>query len=146
MADITATPGAAIASNTPQAIIDNRADFYTFFTVAGGTKLLLSVPQWTKITLRLETAGPVAVGTREQLDPVASGKGRLLPTDEDVVMMLGPNTRFFYAATGLQRVAIHVEAVPWLQAIFEALRAIHKVTGSGGGRAGTSAPALRRGC
>lgn len=113
-----------MSSSTPQAIVDNRADYYTFFTVASETRLLLSLPQWTKVTVELETAGPVAIGTRQQLDPVASGRGAMLSTDQPFEMLLGPNTRLYYAATGIHRVTIKVEAIPWMQSIYAAISAL----------------------
>jgi len=134
-----------IASTTPQATVDNRADLYAVFTKAEGTSLLVSVPQWTKLTLRLETAGPVAVGTREQLDPVGSGKGRLLPTNEDVVVIIGPNTRFFYASTGFHRISVHIEAIPWLQSIFEAIKGLAKIV-STPSKPASSPPPTKRNC
>lgn len=132
-----------MADATPQSTIDNRADLYVLFTVAGGTRLLVSVPQWTKITLRLETAGPVSVGTREQLDPTGSGKGRLLPTNEDVIVNLGPNTRFYYAAESLQRVSVHIEAIPWLQAIHEAVKGVARAAAAPKTPASVASPPKR---
>jgi hypothetical protein len=100
-----------------QSITDNRADYYNFLTKTGSTQLLLSLPQWTKITMRLNTAGPVVVGTREQLDPVISGKGAPLVTDQEFEMLIGPNTRVYYFATGINSVTIKVEAIPWMLTI-----------------------------
>jgi hypothetical protein len=109
---------------TPQATSDNRSDYYTIFTKAGGTQTLVQVPQYAKITFELETAGPVSVGTRAQLDPVGSGKGALLTTDKEFEMLVGPNTTIYYAATGLHRVKVKIEAIPWLRTLNEGLLAI----------------------
>jgi len=100
---------------------DLRSDVYTIFTKAGGTKLILSVPYWSKLTFRLESAGPVAIGTREDLQPVNSGKGRLLPTGADVVVTVPPNNRVYMASTSMNRVSIQVETFPFLGAILTQL-------------------------
>jgi hypothetical protein len=94
----------------------------TFFTTTFGTSLLLyAAEDWVNITLRLETAGPVTVSTREDVVPVLSGKGRLLPTDTDVTFTLPRGDRLFIAAESVQRVAFTVEPVPWLGQILMAM-------------------------
>jgi hypothetical protein len=92
---------------------------YTHFTRVGGTALLYSCPanDWIEIILRLESAGPVAVGTTEDLAPPTTGKGRLLPLNEDVRFTLPPGGRFFIAASAINRVAVEIQPFPWLAQI-----------------------------
>jgi hypothetical protein len=101
-----------------------KTDVYTYLTVPGPTQLLLSLPHWSVVTLRLETAGPVSVGTREDLSPVGSGKGRLLPANEDIRIVMVPLTRLYIAADAVQRVAIQVEPYPWLFEILNAVKGV----------------------
>jgi len=101
-----------------------KTDVYTYFTAPGGTSLLLSLPHWSLVTLRLESAGPVTVGTREDLRPVGSGKGRLLPSNEDVKIVMVPLTRLYISADSLQRVSVQVEPYPWLFEILTAIRSV----------------------
>lgn len=103
---------------------------YTVFTEAGKTKLVLSTQQWTKVTLRLESAGPVAFGTSEDLMPVSSGKGRLLPTGQDVEVVMVPQTRLYLSADSFQRVGIQVEPYPWMWELFNKLKSLAPSIGS----------------
>ena len=105
-----------------------KTDVYTFFTKSSGTTLLLSLPNWSLVTLRLESAGPVAVGTIESLTPVGT-KGRLLPVNEDIKIVMVPLTRLFIAADSLQRVAVQVEPYPWLFEILNAVKALPSLLG-----------------
>jgi len=99
-------------------------NIYTVFTTPGQTDLLLSLPNWSLITLRLESPGPVSVGNQEELMPVGSGKGRLLPADEDVKIVMVPLTRLYIASDSLQRVSVQVEPYPWLLEILNGVRAV----------------------
>ena len=46
----------------------NITEISTYFTARIGTsELLYSAEDWVEITLRLETAGPVAVSTRQEI-------------------------------------------------------------------------------
>ena len=94
-----------------------HTDIYNYFTPIGGSNLIYSSQGWVKIKLTLETAGPVAVSTRQDITPALSGKGRLLPVGEEVEFYLGKGDRLFVTATAVNRVSVVVEPVPWLQAI-----------------------------
>lgn len=99
-----------------------RTEIYTYFTQVGETRLLYSSSaNWVRIIMQLETAGPVAVGQREELTPVLSGKGILLPTGEDYTFVLPPNARLFITSESINRVKFTVEPIPWLQQIFAAI-------------------------
>lgn len=72
---------------------------------------------WARVTLTLETAGPVAVGNLTSISPVLSGKGQLLETDTPVSFWIAKGTRLYIAATGINRVKRVVEPIPWLETI-----------------------------
>lgn len=99
------------------ALQKNHTEIYTYFTEIGGTQLLLTAQEWLRVRLTLETAGPVAVGTRQQIDPVLSGKGVLLPVGQEVEFVLPRGDRLFITAASINRVKFITEAIPWLQAI-----------------------------
>lgn len=73
--------------------------------------------QWAKITLTLETAGPVSVGTIANLDPVLGGAGILLPTGIERTFTIAKGTRLYVLATGVNRIKRVVEPLPWLEQI-----------------------------
>ena len=72
---------------------------------------------WARVTLVLETAGPVAVGQMAELTPVLSGKGMLLQTGVPVTFTIDKGTRLYVAATGINRIKVVVEPVPYLEVI-----------------------------
>jgi hypothetical protein len=94
---------------------EGRTEIYTLFTKVGDSNLLYSADKaWVRVRLRLETAGPVAVSTREDVQPVLSGKGALL-YDEDRVLTIPKGSRLWYGAQSVNRVAVVIEPVPWLE-------------------------------
>ena len=117
-----------------------HTEIYTYFTNADGrSKLLYSAEGWVRIELALETAGPVSVGTRENLTPVLTGLGILLePDGEPVEFVMPKGDRLYIAAESINRVKFIVEPIPWLQQILGELQ-------SGfGGIKGIMGAALRR--
>lgn len=102
----------------PRQLQVSRADIKTYFTVVGGTHLLYSAESWVRIRLTLEDAGPVAVGDAAQLDPVLSGRGVLLDTDQPQEYTLGKGMRIYIAAeNAANRVKVVVDPIPWLEQI-----------------------------
>lgn len=99
-----------------------NTQIYTYFTTPGNTDLLYATNEtdWQLIRLRLETAGPVAIGTAQEITPVGSGRGTLLPTGLTVDVELPPSSRLYIAADAVNRVAIQIEHNPWLRQILEA--------------------------
>jgi hypothetical protein len=89
-----------------------HTEIYTYFTQIGESRLLYSANFWCTIKLTLETAGPVAAGTRENLVPVLSGKGVLLTTDEDEEWVLAKGDRIFITAESVNRVKVIIEPLP----------------------------------
>lgn len=116
------TPGAP-----PQPTnIDRTSDTYTYITDgAGRTKVLYNGDRlWSRVVLTLETAGPVVVGTREDIVPVLSGKGRLLVTNLPTEFTIAKTSRLYIASTALNRVSVTIEPLPWLEQIANACELI----------------------
>lgn len=101
---------------------DRTTDSFTYFTRASSATdaaviLYNGDRDWAKVTLLLETAGPVVVGTRAELAPVLGGSGRLLRTDIPVELTIAKGTRIYILATAVNRVAVTIEPWPWLEQI-----------------------------
>jgi hypothetical protein len=105
-----------------QASVDSRTLISTYFTslpnVGDATPILYNGDRlWARITVTLETAGPVSVGTMSNLDPVLGGNGTLLTTNAPVVFDISKGTRLYILATGVNRVKLVVAPIPWLEMI-----------------------------
>lgn len=102
---------------------DQRAGNYkndanTYFTKPGPTRQLYTGDRsWAKVTLTLQTAGPVAVGPSATITPVLSGKGILLPTLVPVEFLVARGNKLWIASTAVNRVSIQIEEYPWLEQI-----------------------------
>lgn len=101
---------------------EHRSFVDTYFTkvpvVGEATDIIYNGDRmWAKVTLTLETAGPVCVGNLSSITPVLSGKGQLLETDVPTIFFIGKGTRLYIAAAGINRVKRIVEPVPWLETI-----------------------------
>jgi hypothetical protein len=115
-----AQPGAQPSSRTGTG--ENRTQSYTYFTrqpsPGESTPILYNGDRlWVKVKLTLETAGPVAVGQNSQLSPVLSGKGTLLQTNVEREFTIAKGTRLYIQATGVNRVSVTIEPLPWLEQI-----------------------------
>lgn len=90
---------------------------FTLFTDApfGITRNLYSSPPdtWTRVRLLLETAGPVSVGTNENLGNVLGGQGIILPTGEWVTWDLSSADRLYWVAESINRVKVSIEAIAY---------------------------------
>lgn len=93
----------------------------TYFTNRLRTQLLYTAEDWVRITMRLETAGPVSVGTDQDLGPVLGGSGRLLPVGDDITFTLPRGDMLYIIAAAANRVSYQVEPIPWLQQILMAM-------------------------
>lgn len=105
---------------------------YTYFTTPGETKLLYSAEGWVKARLILEDAGPVSIGMDQNTNPVLSGKGILLPTNEEIHFVISKGDRIFIAAEAINRVKFIIEPLPYvglLSSIQGALDAISSLVG-----------------
>jgi hypothetical protein len=111
---------------------DTKTRAFTYFTVAGETKLLYSAESWIKARLMLEDAGPVAIGMDQNITPVLSGKGILLPTNVEIEFYISKGDRIFIAAESINRVRFLIEPVPYgtvILSIYNALAAIGGLVG-----------------
>lgn len=100
-----------------------RTEIYSYFTKPTTDAVLLySAENWVRVKLELKTAGPVAVGTAQQIAPVLSGKGILLGTNESYEANLARGTRLFIISSSINRVSVTIEPVPWLEQIDEDIR------------------------
>lgn len=91
----------------------DRLEVYTHTTRVSGSHPLYEAERWVRLRLTLETAGPVAVGTRDSITPVLSGKGILLPTNVELQFSMGKGDKLYIAATAINRVRVIVEPIPW---------------------------------
>lgn len=78
---------------------------------------------WSSVTLTLETAGPVAVGTSASIVPVLSGKGQLLQTGVPTTFTVAKSKRLYIASTSVNRIKVTVAPYPWLESIVGILAA-----------------------
>ena len=116
----------APAPEADQGRTESRTYAQTYFTkVSNETAILYNGDrQWARVTLELETAGPVVVGTQQKITPVLSGKGMLLVTNEPKTLTIAKGTRLYIASTSINRVTVQVEPLPWLEQITGTLRAL----------------------
>lgn len=113
----------------PQAPKQTRS--YAQIVEAGPTRMLLVTDSWARVTLTLRSAGPIAVGTASALEPLASGKGVLLQTDEPYVTNLPGGARFYCAAGAINRLNVTIEPIPWMEQIALQLDQIREVVRGG---------------
>lgn len=109
-------PSATMAGSDDKTFIDT---FFTQVPVPGVEPPIIYNGDrvWAKVTLTLETAGPVAVGQQANISPVLSGKGQLLETDVPVSFAIAKGTRLYVASTSINRVKRVIEPLPWLENI-----------------------------
>lgn len=103
-----------------------QTEAYTYFTVADGvTKEVYSFTYWCTVKLFLETAGPVSVGLRQDIAPVLSGRGVLLPSGgPEVEFQMQIGDRLYVVAESVNRVRLII--VP--EFLQEATEIIDKTT------------------
>ena len=95
-----------------------HTEIYTYFTKPGiQSRLMYSAEDWTMVRLTLENAGPVAVGTMQEIGPVLSGKGALLPTGREREFNLARGDRLYIVASAVNRVTVMTSPVPFLRRI-----------------------------
>jgi hypothetical protein len=112
------TVATAPKPQTDQGRAETRSFIDTYFTKATETQIIYNGDrQWARVTLMLETAGPVAIGTSQNIAPALSGKGQLLTTNVPQTFTVAKGSRLFVVSTGVNRVRRTVEAVPWLEQI-----------------------------
>lgn len=126
---IAESPSVGVTQGTSS----NRLALSTYITKVGTTDEVYDGSRlWAKITLTLETAGPVAVGTRANLLPVLGGNGVLLDTDEPITLTISKGDKLYIAANAVSRVKIQIESFPWLEQIAGTVFNIMQRVGLGG--------------
>jgi hypothetical protein len=119
----TGRPDRSIAGAPPvspdQGQAQTTTEIKTYFTTADGkTSVLYNGDRlWAKVTLVLETAGPVVVGNQQNLGAVLSGGGELLETGIPMDFVIAKKTRLYIASTSINRVKFKVEPLPWMEQI-----------------------------
>jgi hypothetical protein len=107
--------------------LTQTSETYTLFTKdttlskASGTATLYPGidSRWTLLRIELITAGgQVAIGFKQDINPPQAGKGRLLTAGRQIELYVPPNQRVYYSADSVQRLAVSMEPLPWLQQIF----------------------------
>lgn len=71
--------------------------------------------QFADVTLELQTAGPVYVGTKQQILPLGSGKGQELLTGQPVTFTLAKGNRLWVAAGSVSRISVTIQPSAWLE-------------------------------
>lgn len=134
---ITGQPGAAVAraggnvspevaralprsegNATPFELQTEQTDMFDQFTTTiGETFKFYTVNRDVRVTLILQTAGPVVVSTRAQVTPVQTGLGLTLVPLQPVTFALPRGSSLYYGASSVQRVSVIVEPIPWANTI-----------------------------
>lgn len=91
-------------------------DIKTIFTQIGGSQEFYQAHTWVKIKLRLETAGPVSVSTRSEIEPVLGGAGGLL-NDVDMEFILSKGDRLYYTAQAVNRFRMISQPMPVIETV-----------------------------
>lgn len=106
------------APSDTMAAAENRVKVQTFFTESGKTQILYNGDRiWAKVTITLETAGPVSAGEQANLLPVLSGRGQLLQTGVPTVFNIAKGNILYVASSSVNRLGVLIEAYPWLEII-----------------------------
>lgn len=113
------TQGSVQAPSPSIAGAELTTEIYTFFarpTQNGQLAIIYNGDrQFAQVILTLETAGPVAVSTKQQILPVLSGKGQLLETGVKLAWNLSKGNRLYVATSSINRIKVTVQPFPWLE-------------------------------
>jgi len=98
---------------------EQRTKIYTYLTKADGLtyKLYTADRLWARVKLELQTGGPVAVGDASNLGDPTSGVGIELTTNEPRDFMIAKGNVLYIAANTVNRVAVTIEPLPWLEQV-----------------------------
>ena len=115
---------ASVAAKVAPPVAKGGTEMYTYFTKVGGDNLFYQADSWVYLSLTLLDAGPVAVGSRENIAPVLSGKGGLLVQNEPFRFSVRAGQRVYITANTISRVRILIEPPPFGGQIIELLSSI----------------------
>lgn len=92
---------------------------FTDPTASSGSEknLVYSAEKWVRVVATLQTAGPVIMGTGSNLSPNTPGQGILLTQNTPVAIVLPRGNRLYMVSNAVDRVAIVIENIPWLEEI-----------------------------
>lgn len=90
-----------------------RTEMWTYTTRPTGEFLLYEADSWMRVRIALLTAGPVDVGSREQISPVQSGKGASLITGETMEFEIKKGERLFITSNSVNLVRVIVSPIPF---------------------------------
>jgi hypothetical protein len=134
---IPALAGPMAPSNDPRRYepVKNTAQtyVYTYFTKPTGVTELFynnNEREWVTVSLTLENAGPVDVGTSQNIEPVGSGKGRGLTTGVPIIITLPPSQRLYFVSNTINRVSVQISPFPWLWQILGTIERIAQTNAS----------------
>lgn len=122
----TQRPNPTIATPQPiasgGALQDRATEIFTYNTMVGlqgsQTPILYNGDMnWAEVTLTLDTAGPVVVGTRANIAPIFSGRGWPLTTDQPITFTIAKGTRLYIFSSAINRVKVQIAPTPWAEQI-----------------------------
>ena len=101
-----------------------RSEISTRFTKPGENTFVYQAESWVYLNFTLIDAGPVDVGTRDDIAPVLSGKGGPLVQNEVFRFPISKGQRVFITANTVSRVRMVIEAPPYGEQILSLLASI----------------------
>ena len=100
----------------------NLTEPKTFITRPGAIVQLISAQQpWAKVTLTLETAGPVEVSSSSNWN-FLNGQGQSLITNVPMEFTIAKGNNLYLQAGSAERVRFTLSPFPWLEIITQVLR------------------------
>lgn len=111
---------ASVAAPAPTiSTAELATEIYTFFARPNPTGQFTIIyngdRMFAQVILTLETAGPVAVSTKQQINPTLSGKGQLLETGVPLTFTLAKGQRLYVVTSSINRIKVTVQPYPWLE-------------------------------
>ncbi len=136
----------AEGNQQPYAMQSDQTDMFDMLTTSvGQSKQFYVTNRWIRVTLTLQTAGPVVVSTRAEVVPVLSGKGTSLVTGQPITFTLPRGSSLYYGCASVQRVSVIIEPVPWANEIAGKIDGVAGVVGEAARSIVGALQALRRG-
>lgn len=100
----------------------NLTEPKTFITRPGAIIQLISAQQpWAKVTLTLETAGPVEVSSSSNWT-FLNGQGQTLITNVPLEYFIAKGNNLYVQAGSAERVRFTLQPLPWLELITQSIR------------------------
>lgn len=105
-------------NQTPYQLQTDTTELFDIFTTTiGESRSFYTTNRWIRVTLTLQTAGPVVVATRADVVPVNTGKGASLMPGVPLTMTLPRGSTLYYGCASVQRFSVVVEPIPWANEI-----------------------------